>query len=119
MTIYSRWKPAAGGYEYFRSEERAVGLGDDLPVPSLATVAGIGAPSTDIGRGASARLTKVGAGAIAKGRILPLGGSGGVLGSVSLPSMQTTPLETLALALAAAAATAWAWARFGKKGARR
>lgn len=73
--IYSRWRPAVGGYEYFEAPSR-LGLGDDLPVPSLPSGTAIGVASTDIGRPAAAGLRPAGSGATARGSILPLSRDG-------------------------------------------
>ncbi len=81
--IYSRFRPDTGIYDYFESPER-VGLGDDLPVPSLRAESDIGVASTSIGRVASVPLTFIGQGAFARGQILPLAGLG-LAGSL-LPS---------------------------------
>lgn len=73
--IYSRWRPAVGGYEYFESASQ-LGLGDDLPIPSLPSGTAIGVASTDIGRPAPAGLRRIGSGDAARGSILPLSRDG-------------------------------------------
>lgn len=73
--MYSKWRPDTGGYDYFESSER-VGLGDDLPVPSLPMAGPIGVPSTDIGRAARGELTPKGNGPVAMGAVMPVSRDG-------------------------------------------
>lgn len=73
--IYSRWRPDIGGYDYFSSPAR-LGLGDDLPVPSLPRGTDIGVASTDIGRPAPTGLAHTGTGPTPRGSILPLSRDG-------------------------------------------
>jgi hypothetical protein len=79
--IYSRWRPD-GGYDYYQSAERR-GLGDDLPIPHLASIGGIGVPSTDAGRHMPSGTRYVGSGPVARGSIAPLDRRGLSLGAVS------------------------------------
>ncbi len=73
--IYSRWRPAVGGYDYFEAPNQ-IGLGDDLPVPSLPSGTAIGVASTDIGRPAAPGMRRTGSGATARGSIMPLSRDG-------------------------------------------
>ena len=68
--IFSRWKPS-GGYDYFEAG-LAAPLGDDLPIPSIHEIGGIGAPSTELGRALPARAHHVGSGAPAVGMVVPM-----------------------------------------------
>lgn len=74
--IFSRWRPDTGGYDYFDSPSTRYGLGDDLPVPRLDTVAGVGAPSTDIGRDMPLDAKLIGSGPLARGMVAPMNKAG-------------------------------------------
>jgi hypothetical protein len=108
--MYSSWRPAEGGYDYFDSPVR-IGLGDDMPVPSLPRGTDIGVASTDIGRPAPSGLRHVGRGPTARGAILPLSRSGL---SSSLGSFASGVPLWVAIGVFAAGATAVAWV-VGKK----
>jgi hypothetical protein len=86
--IYSRWRPDIGGYDYFSAPAR-LGLGDDLPIPTLPRGTDIGVASTDIGRPAPSGLSHIGTGPTPRGSILPLSRDGlsgvaGMMGGVPL-----------------------------------
>jgi hypothetical protein len=68
--IYSQWRPS-GGYDYFETSE-AVALGNDLPVPQLHALSGIGAPSVEVGRTIPTGARHVGTGAVPLGVISPI-----------------------------------------------
>lgn len=68
--IYSRWRPADGKYDYFESRDQ-VGLGDDMPVPSLPIGSAIGVPSVAVGRKPAGAMRRVGSGEAPLGSILP------------------------------------------------
>lgn len=70
--IFSRWRPDTGGYDYFDSPSTRYGLGDDLPVPRLDVVAGIGAASTDIGRAIPGDAKLIGSGPLPRGMVSPM-----------------------------------------------
>jgi len=82
--ILSRWRADTGGYDYF-ADARQHPLGNDLPVPSLRELGGIGAPSTDIGRTGTS-TGYLGSGPFPKGVILPTRTSGASLAGYGEPS---------------------------------
>lgn len=47
--IYSRWQPDRGGYLVFEDDGR-LGMGDDVPIPSLPPATRFGVPSVEAGR---------------------------------------------------------------------
>jgi hypothetical protein len=69
--IYSRWRPASGGYDYFKANDRDIPLANDLPVPVLPRGTDIGVASIVAGRPVPAGATHVGAGEVAVGLIAP------------------------------------------------
>lgn len=70
MLIYSQWRPD-GGYDYFESNEVAP-LGNDLGVPRLDVVNGIGAPSVESGRTIPRGARHVGEGDLPVGVMAPM-----------------------------------------------
>lgn len=70
MLVYSQWQPT-GGYDYFETSA-SVPLGDDLPVPRLTPVNGIGVPSTEAGRPIPKGARFVGSGHVAIGVVAPM-----------------------------------------------
>lgn len=68
---YSRWRPDRGGYDYYEASDR-IGLGDDLPVPTLSGGTDLGIPSTDIGRPLPSGARKIGSGELPIGSITPM-----------------------------------------------
>ena len=85
--IYSRWRPAEGGYDYFETPER-FGLGDDLPTPALPGGTAIGVPSVTAGRMPPAGARFVGSGKEARGMIMPTSRAGlEGAGSIALPNL--------------------------------
>lgn len=101
MLIYSQWRPD-GGYDYFESNETAP-LGDDLGVPSLHVVNGIGVPSVEAGRPLSRAARHVGSGDLARGVIAPMQ-KGRVSGIAFLDAM---PSWAIFLSGATVASVAW------------
>jgi hypothetical protein len=70
MLVYSQWRPE-GGYDYFETDEIAP-LGNDLGVPHLEVVNGIGVPSVEAGRPIPAGARHVGEGALPIGVVAPM-----------------------------------------------
>lgn len=111
--IYSRWRPDRGGYDYFESAER-LGIGDDLPTPTLPGGTHLGVPSTDAGRVPGGALRRVGSGPVARGSILPLSRAG--LTGLGLTFDATSPAGLLAaLGVGAAAGAGIALVRGGNR----
>ncbi len=94
--IFSRWRPDRGGYDYFDSPSLRVGLGDDLPIPSLRNTTELGVASTDVGRPLPADAVIIGEGAAARGMIAPMDTS--TLQGVDF----TSPTSKLVMAVIAA-----------------
>ena len=89
--MYSRWRPTIGGYDYFKSGEREIPLGNDLPIPSLPRGTKIGVASVEAGRDIPAGAQPAGSGALAVGLIAPTKKAGflsglGVLATSTIPS---------------------------------
>lgn len=78
--IYSRWRPAYGGYDYFEAKEYDIPLGNDLPVPSLPRGTDIGVASIDAGRSIPSGARHVGTGDLAKGLVAPAAQSSALQG---------------------------------------
>jgi len=70
VLVYSQWNPE-GTYDYYETPDRAP-LGDDLGVPKLSSVNGIGVPSTEAGRAIPAGAKYVGSGERAVGVVAPM-----------------------------------------------
>jgi len=69
--IYSRWRPAKGGYDYYDASDKDIPMGNDLPKPSLPLGTDIGVASVDAGRVIPAGARYVGSGPDACGLIAP------------------------------------------------
>lgn len=87
MTTYSKPRPS-GGYDYFQAPGK-LALGDDLPIPRLRVVKGIGAASTSSGRRMPPEARRVGSGQKARGLVTALDPSKR-LGKIQLAG-ETTP----------------------------
>jgi len=68
--IYSRWRPAKGGYDYFEASGE-IPLGNDLPIPKLSGGTAIGVPSINVGRDMPAGARFIGTGPLARGMVAP------------------------------------------------
>lgn len=70
MLTYSQWQPD-GGYDYYEANQVAP-LGDDLSVPALQVVNGIGVPSVEAGRPIPRGARHIGDGELPIGVIAPM-----------------------------------------------
>lgn len=104
--IFSRWDSATGRYDYFESNDR-IGLGDDLPVPSISPINGIGVASTEIGRAMPSSARPVGTGTFARGMVSPMNRSRS-LGAIGV-SVTSDSLLMLAFGVGAG------WFLWGRK----
>jgi len=69
--IYSKWRPAHGGYDYYQGNDFDIPLANDLPTPVLPSGTDIGVASIDSGRPIPSGAKRVGSGELAKGLIAP------------------------------------------------
>ena len=77
--IYSRWRPHDGKYDYFSGSDR-VGLGDDMPMPSIPLTRNpIGVASVSLGRKPPSGARFVGTGDVALDTVMPLSSSLGLM----------------------------------------
>lgn len=79
--IYSRWRPATGGYDLFESSHQ-VDLGNDLPVPLFATKSPIGISSVEVGRHLTGSARPRGTSPVPMGMILPTRRASAALGDL-------------------------------------
>jgi len=70
-TIYSRWRPDSGGYDYFVAPG-SVNINDDLPTPELDPATKIGVPSIEAGRPVPSGARAAGSGDEAIGLVAPV-----------------------------------------------
>lgn len=94
--LYSRWQPDRGGYLVFEAPDERLGLGDDVPVPSLPEATQFGVPSVEAGRPVPRDAELVGEGDKPVGMLAPAtqdfkpslsgtsGGSGIPFGSLAM-----------------------------------
>lgn len=94
MLLYSRWRPETGGYDYFESDETPEPLGNDLPMPKLVPVGGIGVPSVEAGRTLPDSAVYVGSGGAAQGVIARTVNNGTTIGA--LTRITTSPVACFA-----------------------
>jgi len=104
---FSRPRPG-GGYDYFDVPGDAA-LGDDLPVPRLRAINGIGAASTEIGRSLPVGARRAGSGDAAQGFVSAMTPSGR-LGKITLPESVGPGFWTGA-GIVAAMWAGWSWWR--------
>lgn len=107
MLIYSQWRPD-GGYDYFQTEEIAP-LGNDLGVPHLDVVNGIGVPSVEAGRPVPRGARYAGDGDLPLGVVAPMDRS--KVGAVSFLADMPPWLAFLS----GAAAVGVVWLIWGRK----
>lgn len=81
--IYSRWRPAQGGYDLYE-DNKQVDLGNDMPVPRLVTSSPIGISSVAIGRSPGGATRFIGQSPTPVGTVLPTQRSGGAFGVLDL-----------------------------------
>lgn len=81
MLVYSRWRSADGGYDYFETDEAPEPLGNDLPTPKLVPVGPIGVPSVTAGRTLPSNAVFVGTGAAAIGIMARTLSNGATIGA--------------------------------------
>jgi hypothetical protein len=106
--IYSRWRPATGGYDYYETSEQ-VPLANDLPIPRLNVTSPIGVASTEAGRQIPSGAKHVGSGPFAKGLIAPLDRSRlGVVSSIE--DVFSRPI----LLFSVGVLVGWLWSRYRK-----
>jgi len=106
--IYSRWRPATGGYDYYETSEQ-IALADDLPVPRLKVTSPIGVASTEAGRTLPSGSKRVGSGPFARGMILPLDRSSRSMGSV-VEDIVPRPILLFSIGVL----VGWLWNRYRK-----
>jgi hypothetical protein len=107
-TIYSRWKPDTGGFEYLQAPG-SYNLNDDLPAPELRPATKIGVPSIEAGRPIPPGAQVVGEGAVAVGVIAPVEASRLVRRTRSLAGIDGSPSPTTLWIIAGAAGLALLW----------
>lgn len=97
--IYSKWRPARGGYDYFQANDVDIPLANDLPTPTLPAGTDIGVASVVAGRPIPLGSKYVGSGDVAVGLVSPL--------EQSALSGITTVIPTSYLSMAAGVFLGW------------
>lgn len=106
-TIYSRWHPDTGGYDYF-TVPGGLNLNDDLPTPDLVPATKIGVPSIEAGRAIPTNASLVGQGPVAVGLVAPCDPQSLVRRTRSLAGYDVSPSSPWCWALVAGiGAAAW------------
>lgn len=108
MLVYSQWRPD-GGYDYYEATSQVAPLGDDLGVPKLEVINGIGAPSVEAGRTIPRGARHVGTGELPLGVVAPM--ERGRIGAVSSFIGDMPPWLAF---MAGAAAIGFVWLVWGQ-----
>lgn len=107
-TIYSRWKPDTGGYEYLQAPG-SFNINDDLPSPVLQAATKIGVPSIEAGRPVPPGSKIVGEGDVAVGLIAPVDEARLVRRTRSLAGLDGAPPSTVLWVVAGVAGAVLLW----------